>query len=92
MINVNLFEDKKDVTIAKLRITIDKFKEYDKERSKLISDLQKEIESLKVYIQELEGSEDVRSLRKKINDQRRAINNLQTRLHATEKQLEKFYL
>lgn len=91
MLNKDLFEDKRDLTIAKLRITIDKFKEYDKERNKLISDLQKEIGKLKAYIEELEGDETVKGLRKKIKDQKEANLVLRRKLHATEKQLEKFY-
>lgn len=92
MLNKDLFEDKRDLTIAKLRITIDKFKEYDKERNILISKLEQEIEKLKSYIEELEGDESVKSLRKKIKDQKEANAILRKKLHVIEKQLEKFYI
>lgn len=92
MLNEELFETPKDLEIAKLKYTIESFKKYDKERTQLISNLQREIGGLKAYIEELESDESVKSLRTKIKNQKEVIVNLQRKLHITEKQLEKFYI
>lgn len=92
MLNEKLFETPKDLEIAKLKQTIKSFKKYDKERTQLISNLQREIGELKAYIEELEGDESVKSLRAKIKNQKEVINNLQRNLHITETLLEKFYI
>ena len=91
MLNEDLF-DPKDLEIAKLKQAIKKFKEYDKERKKHYANLEQEVGALKAYIQELEGDETVKSLRKKIKDQKEANAVLRRKLHVTEKQLEQFYV
>ena len=86
MLNEDLF-DPKDLEIAKLKQAIKHFKKYDKERKKYYANLEQEISILKTYIQELEGDESVKSLKKKIKDQRETIIILTRKLHITEKQL-----
>lgn len=81
MLNEELFENPKDLEIAKLKQTIKSFKKYDKERTQLISNLQKEIGALKAYIEELENNESTKSLRCKIKNQKEVIKNLNTKLH-----------
>lgn len=91
MLNEDLF-DPKDLEIAKLKQAIKRFKKYDKERKKYYTNLEQEISMLKTYIQELEGDETVKSLKKKIKDQRETITILTRKLHIAEKQLERFYI
>ena len=91
MLNEDLF-DPKDLEIAKLKQAIKRFKKYDKERKKYYANLEQEISMLKTYIQELEGDETVKSLRKKIKNQRETIIILTRKLHIAEKQLERFYI
>jgi predicted 2-oxoglutarate/Fe(II)-dependent dioxygenase YbiX len=81
MLNSELFKDSKDLEIAKLKLVIKSFKKYDQKRNKLIFDLNKEIKELKTRIEYLEGDESVNSLKRKVENQKKVIRELNTKLH-----------
>jgi uncharacterized FAD-dependent dehydrogenase len=81
MLNSELFKDLKDLEIAKLKLVIKSFKKYDRKRNKLIFDLNKEIKELKTRIEYLEGDELVNNLKQKIENQKKVIKDLNTKLH-----------
>lgn len=81
MLNSELFEDPKDLEIAKLKLAIQSFKKYDRKRKQLISNLNKEIKELKTRIEYLEGDESVNSLKRKVENQKKVIKDLNTKLH-----------
>ena len=74
-------EAKLQYTISRLKSTISKFKEYDKERKEYYSKILIEYGQLKSYIEELEDSD---KKAKKINNQRREIGRLNTLIHANK--------
>ena len=88
MLNEELFFDKKDLEIAKLKQSIDRFKKYDKNRNKNhkkeISELKVEIGKLKSYIEELESDKDLEKLKTKIKNQREVILSLERKLHCSK--------
>ena len=49
MLNEKLFDDPKDAEIARLKMTIEKFKEYDKERKKYYADKMQRLGELLKY-------------------------------------------
>ena len=87
MLNEELFFDKKDLEIAKLKQLIDRFKKYDKNRNqnhkKEISELKIEIGKLKSYIEELESNKDLEKLRTKIKNQKEVILSLERKIHCS---------
>ena len=74
-------EDKLHYTISRLKSTISKFKEYDKERKEYYSKVLVEYGQLKSYIEELEDSD---KKARKINNQRREICRLNTLIRANK--------
>lgn len=88
MLNEDLFFDKKDLEIAKLKQTIDRFKKYDKNRNqnykKEISELKIEIGKLKSYIEELESNKDIEKLKTKIKNQKEVILSLERKVHCSK--------
>lgn len=88
MLNEELFFDKKDLEIAKLKQSIDRFKKYDKNRNKNhkkeISELKIEIGKLKSYIEELESDKDLEKLKTKIKNQKEVILSLERKLHCSK--------
>ena len=88
MLNEELFFDKKDLEIAKLKQSIDRFKKYDKNRNqnhkKEISELKIEIGKLKSYIEELESDKDLEKLKTKIKNQREVILSLERKIHCSK--------
>lgn len=88
MLNEELFFDKKDLKIAKLKQSIDRFKKYDKNRNKNykkeISELKIEIGKLKSYIEELESDKDLEKLKTKIKNQREVILSLERKIHCSK--------
>lgn len=88
MLNEDLFFDKKDLEIAKLKQTINRFKKHDKNRNqnykKEISELKIEIGKLKSYIEELESNKDVEKLKTKIKNQKEVILSLQRKVHCSK--------
>ena len=87
MLNEELFFDKKDLEIAKLKQSIDRFKKYDKNRNqnhkKEISELKIEIDKLKSYIEELESNKDLEKLRTRIKNQKEVILSLERKIHCS---------
>ena len=87
MLNEELFFDKKDLEIAKLKQSIDRFKKYDKNRNqnhkKEVSELKIEIGKLKSYIEELESNKDLEKLRTKIKNQKEVILSLERKIHCS---------
>lgn len=88
MLNEELFFDKKDLEIAKLKQSIDRFKKYDKNRNqnhkKEISELKIEIGKLKSYVEELEFDKDLEKLKTKIKNQREVILSLERKIHCSK--------
>lgn len=88
MLNEELFFDKKDLEIAKLKQSIDRFKKYDKNRNKNykkeISELKIEIGKLKSYIEELESDKDLEKLKTKIKNQKEVILSLERKIHCSK--------
>lgn len=88
MLNEDLFFDKKDLEIAKLKQTIERFKKYDKNRNqnykKEISELKIEIGKLKSYIEELESNKDIEKLKTKIKNQKEVILSLERKVHCSK--------
>lgn len=54
MLNKELFDDPKDAEIARLKMTIEKFKEYDEERKKYYADKMQRLGELESFVQEIE--------------------------------------
>lgn len=88
MLNEELFFDKKDLEIAKLKQSIARFKKLDKNRNqnhkKEISELKVEIGKLKSYIEELESDKDLEKLKTKIKNQREVILSLKRKIHCSK--------
>ena len=88
MLNEELFFDKKDLEIAKLKQSIDRFKKYDKNRNqnhkKEVSELKIEIGKLKSYIEELESNKNLEKLRTKIKNQKEVILSLERKIHCSK--------
>lgn len=88
MLNEELFFDKKDLEIVKLKQLIDRFKKYDKNRNKNhkkeISELKIEIGKLKSYIEELESDKDLEKLKTRIKNQKEVILSLERKLHCSK--------
>lgn len=72
MLNEQLM-DPRDLTIAKLKQTIEDFKEYDSKRKQHYASLEIEIGKLKAYIEELESEKCTERLRKKLKDQQKRL-------------------
>lgn len=91
MINENLIGDEKDREIARLKMVIEKFKEYDKERKGYYSSSMQELGKLRSYIQELESEDDGKgnNLIKKIENLKRE--NASLKLTLKKKGLEENY-
>lgn len=84
MLNSNLFQNKKDREIARLKMTIDKFKKYDKDRKEYYSkSMQRlgELESLFQEFEDLDGSTDeVTALKKIVLRQKEEIRKMSIRI------------
>ena len=74
MLNKELLGSQKDVEIARLKMTIEKFKEYDRKRTAYYADKMQRLGELEAYIAELEDgkaesamqADEIRKLRKHI--------------------------
>lgn len=67
MINKKLFDDPKDAKIARLKMTIEKFKEYDRERKKYYADNMQRLGELESYVQELDMETEIGKLKQTIS-------------------------
>lgn len=76
MINKKLFDDPKDAEIARLKMTIEKFKEYDKERKKYYADKMQRLGELESYVQELDTETEIGKLKDTIMGLRKEVSRL----------------
>ena len=76
MLNEKLFDDPKDAEIARLKMTIEKFKEYDKERKKYYADKMQRLGELESYVQEIDTETEVGKLKSQIIDLKRQLGAL----------------
>ena len=76
MLNKKLFEDPKDAEIARLKMTIEKFKEYDKERKKYYADKMQRLGELESYVQEIDTETEIGKLKETIIKLRKEVSRL----------------
>ena len=76
MLNKKLFDDPKDAEIARLKMTIEKFKEYDKERKKYYADKMQRLGELESYVQEIDTEKEIGKLKSQIIDLKRQLGAL----------------
>ena len=76
MLNEKLFDDPKDAEIARLKMTIEKFKEYDKERKKYYADKMQRLGELESYVQEIDTETEIGKLKEEIMRLRKEVSRL----------------
>lgn len=76
MLNKELFEDPKDAEIARLKMAIEKFKEYDRERKKYYADKMQRLGELESYVQELDTETEIGKLKDTIMGLRKEVSRL----------------
>lgn len=77
MLNKKLFETKKEAEIARLKMSIEKFKEYDEARKKYYADKLQRLGELESWYDEIKDSKnDVTQLRLKVTEQQEEIKKL----------------
>ena len=76
MMNKELFEDQKDAEIARLKMCIEKFKEYDKERKKYYADKMRRLGELETYVQEIDTETEIGKLKEEIMRLRKEVSRL----------------
>lgn len=76
MLNKELFEDPKDAEIARLKMTIEKFKEYDSERKKYYADKMQRLGELESYVQELDTEAEIGELKDTVIKLRKEVSRL----------------
>lgn len=80
MLNKHLFDDPKDAEIARLKMTIEKFKEYDKERKAYYADKMQRLGELESFVAEIEAGDD--NMKYTIVNQKNAIRRLNKLIQA----------
>lgn len=76
MINKDLIGDRKDVEIARLKMMIEKFKKYDKDRTEFYAKKMQRLGELESYVVELEEKQETGKLEAKIKDLRSQLSAL----------------
>ena len=76
MINKDLIGDRKDVEIARLKMMIEKFKKYDKDRTEFYAKKMQRLGELESYVIELEEKSETGKLEAKIKDLRNQLSAL----------------
>lgn len=76
MLNKKLFEDPKDAEIARLKMAIEKFKEYDKRRKEYYADKMKRLGELESYVEELDTETEIGKLKETILKLRKEVSRL----------------
>lgn len=66
MLNEKLFDNPKDAEIARLKMTIEKFKEYDQERKKFYAGKMQRLGELESYVQEFDAETEIGKLKQTI--------------------------
>lgn len=74
--NKALIGDRKDIEIARLKMIIEKFKKYDKERTEFYADKMQRLGELESYVIELEEKQETGKIEAKINDLRNQLSTL----------------
>ena len=87
MLNADLFQDKKDREIARLKLTIESFKKYDQERKEYYAEKMNRLGQFESYISELENDENspmsvIKKLEEKIASQKDEIRTLSMNIQA----------
>lgn len=80
MLNKKLFEDPKDAEIARLKMTIEKFKEYDKERKAYYADKMQRLGELESYVQEIDTETEIGKLKSQIIDLKKQLGALSLKM------------
>ena len=80
MLNEGLFEDKKDVEIARLKMCIEKFKEYDKKRKEYYAGKMQRLGELESYVQEIDTETEIGKLKSQIIDLKKQLGVLSLKL------------
>lgn len=75
MLNEDLI-NLKDIEIAKLKLTIEKFKRYDAERKQYYSNALQRLGELESYVQELTADTTIPKLKKKVDEQGKQLRYL----------------
>lgn len=76
MLNEHLFDDKKDIEIARLKKVIEDFKEYDEKRKRYYAEKMRRLGELESLLCEINEAKDKADLRKVILNQKKAITDL----------------
>lgn len=76
MMNKNLIGDRKDVEIARLKMIIEKFKKYDKDRTEFYAKKMQRLGELESYVIELEEKSETGKLEAKIKELRGKLSDL----------------
>ena len=76
MLNEKLFDDPKDAEIARLKMTIEKFKEYDKERKEYYAKKMRRLGELESYVQEIDTETEIGKLKEEIMRLRKEVSRL----------------
>lgn len=76
MLNKALFYDPKDAEIARLKMAIEKFKEYDKRRKEYYAEKMKRLGELESYVQEIDTETEIGKLKDTIMKLRKEVSRL----------------
>lgn len=76
MLNKKLFDDPKDAEIARLKMTIEKFKEYDKKRKEYYAGKMQRLGELESYVQEIDTETEIGKLKSQIIDLKKQLGAL----------------
>lgn len=76
MMNKALIGDRKDVEIARLKMIIEKFKKYDKDRTEFYAKKMQRLGELESYVIELEEKSETGKLEAKIKELRGKLSDL----------------
>lgn len=76
MLNKKLFDDPKDAEIARLKMSIEKFKEYDKERKAYYAKKMQRLGELESYMDELDTETEIGKLKDTIMRLRKEVSRL----------------
>ena len=76
MLNKALFYDPKDAEIARLKMAIEKFKEYDNRRKEYYAEKMKRLGELESYVQELDTETEIGKLKDTIMKLRKEVSRL----------------
>lgn len=80
MLNKKLFDDPKDAEIARLKMMIEKFKEYDKERKEYYAKKMQRLGELESYVQELDTETEIGKLKSQIIDLKKQLGALSLKM------------